>query len=463
MHYLKAHKFSILLIISSLLFYGGFAYDLQRNDTIKLISLYAGLFFLFYKILQIEKFNFKLLVCFGVLSRLVFMIAIPNLSQDFYRFLWDGQLILNGINPFLYTPDELMAAGEVLFPTAKELYQGMGSLSAGHYSNYPPVSQLFYFLSAFFGQDNLLGSVIFLRLVIIAADIGVLLMARNVLTLLGREKHQAFWYFINPFICIELTGNLHFEGVMIFFFLLALYLLLKEKWVGSAVSIGISIATKLIPLLLLPILFRWLSLSTSGDQLTSERKTKTELHWNLIKPVSYYVLAIIVAIATFIPFLSDELKDNYLHTIGLWFNSFEFNASFYYLIREIGFWYKGYNIIALAGLKMAVVVVVFILLLGLLRKNEKPRTLTASLLFGVSFYLFFTTTLHPWYVVTPLLLSVFTNYKFPVVWSFIVVLSYQAYANPNVEENLWVLSIEYGILFGCFIKEVYLKQPICIK
>src|SRR5690606_39902194 len=90
------------------------------------------------------------------------------------------------------------------------------------------------------------------------------------------------------------------------------------------------------------------------------------------------------AIATFIPFLSDELKDNYLHTIGLWFNSFEFNASFYYLIREIGFWYKGYNIIALAGLKMAVVVVVFILLLSLLRKNEKPRTLTASLLFGVS-------------------------------------------------------------------------------
>src|SRR5690606_37519479 len=105
-----------------------------------------------------------------------------------------------------------------------------------------------------------------------------------------------------------------------------------------------------------------------------------------------------------------------LQTIGLWFNSFEFNASFYYLIREIGFWYKGYNIIALAGLKMAVVVVTFIFLVSLLRKNEKPKTLTASLLFAITFYLFFTTTLHPWYVVTPLLLGVFTNYKFPVVW-----------------------------------------------
>src|SRR5690606_26239610 len=122
-------------------------------------------------------------------------------------------------------------------------------------------------------------------------------------------------------------------------------------------------------------------------------------------------VAIAVTLATFIPFLSSELRYKYLQTVGLWFNNFEFNASFYYLIREIGFLYKGYNIIDLAGLKMAVVVLVFLLLISLLRKNEKPSTMMSTLLFAMSFYLAFTTTLHPWYVATPLLLCVFTNYK----------------------------------------------------
>lgn len=462
MNYFKAHKFPILFIISSLLFYVAYAYDLERTDTVKLLSLYAAVFFLYYKIIQFEKGNLKLLFCFGILSRLVFIIAIPNLSQDFYRFLWDGQLINHGINPYLFKPNELMAAGELLFPTAQQLYDGMGALSASHYSNYPPVSQLFYYLSSFFGQHHVMGSVIFLRCCIIVADIGILYFAQKILTHLGQDKYKAYWYFLNPFILIELTGNLHFEGVMLFFLLLSLYLLLKRKWIGSAVAIAISIATKLIPLLLLPVVFRWLSLNNKESEKVVDQSMYSPgiLKWNFLKPLGYYSLAMTTALATFIPFISSELLQKYLETVGLWFNNFEFNASFYYLIREIGFLYKGYNIIELAGLKMGVVVVVFILLISLLRKNEKPKIAMSSMLFAMTFYLAFTTTLHPWYVATPLLLCVFTNYKFPVVWSFVVVLSYVAYSQPNFEENPWILALEYLILYGCFIKEVYLKQPI---
>ena len=434
-----------------------FGYDLQRTDTVKLISLYAALFFLYYKVLQFEKGNLKLLFCFGILSRLVFIVAIPNLSQDFYRFLWDGQLIHHGINPYLHTPDELIASGVSLFPTAQQLYQGMGALSAAHYSNYPPVSQLFYYLSSFFGQQHILGSIIFLRLCLIIADIGILIMAQKILSLLGQEKYKAYWYFLNPFICIELTGNLHFEGLMLLFFLLGLYLLFKRKWAGSAIAVALSVSTKLIPLLFLPVLLRWLAKETSIPDIKSKSH---KLHWNFLRPLGYYSLTIAVSIGTFVPFLSSQLVQKYLETVGLWFNNFEFNASFYYLIREIGYLYKGYNIIDLAGLKMAVVVLVFTLVISLARKNEKPTIVMSTLLFAMTFYLAFTTTVHPWYVVTPLLLGVFTNYKFPVVWSFIVVLSYFAYAHPNFKESPWILALEYLILYGYMIKEVYLKQPL---
>lgn len=445
------------------MFYAVFAYDLERTDTVKLISLYTALFFLYYKVLQFEKRNLKLLLCFGIFSRLVFVVAIPNLSQDFYRFLWDGQLIYNGINPYLFAPDELMPNLSLLFTTSHQLYDGMGPLSASHYSNYPPISQFFYYLSSYFGQQNILGSVLFLRCCIILADMGTLFFAQKILTHFGQEKHKAYWYFLNPFICIELTGNLHFEGIMLFLFCLALYLLLKRKWVGSAMAIGLSIATKLIPLMLLPVLFRWLA-DVTPKSISPEKRRGFPYYglvlWDYLKPQTYYSLTLIVIIATFIPFFSFELTQNYLETIGLWFRNFEFNASFYYLIREIGFIYKGYNIIELAGLKMAVVVVVAILMISYLRKNEKPEIAMSSLLFAMTFYLAFTTTVHPWYVATPLLLCVFTNYKFPVVWSFIVVLSYVAYAHPNFEENPWIIALEYLVLYSCFVKEVYLKQPI---
>src|SRR5690606_3777187 len=110
------------------------------------------------------------------------------------------------------------------------------------------MSQFLYYLSSIFGQGHMWGSVIFLRFSIIAADIGTLLIDQKLLTYLGQEKHKPYWYFLNPFICIELTGNLHFEGVMLFFFILSVYLLLERKWIGSSVAIALSIATKLIPL-----------------------------------------------------------------------------------------------------------------------------------------------------------------------------------------------------------------------
>ena len=44
----------------------------------------------------------------GLVFRLIILISTPNLSQDFYRFFWDGQLILNGFNPYLNTPNQII-------------------------------------------------------------------------------------------------------------------------------------------------------------------------------------------------------------------------------------------------------------------------------------------------------------------------------------------------------------------
>ena len=122
------HRVSVLLLLLSALFYAAFAYDLERVEGVKLITLYGALFFLCYKLIQFEKWNLRFMVVSGLLLRAVFLLALPNLSQDFYRFVWDGILVLDGGNPYAITPDACMEQGGRGFPLAETLHRGMGPL-----------------------------------------------------------------------------------------------------------------------------------------------------------------------------------------------------------------------------------------------------------------------------------------------------------------------------------------------
>jgi hypothetical protein len=255
---LKLYKTPLLLGLLSLLFYWSFAYDLARVDYVKLISLYTALFFLFYKLIQLYKHDLKTLTWLAFGFRAIFILAIPNLSQDFYRFIWDGRMIIEGFNPYLYTPDSFIANNEFPVSQAQELFNGMGHLSAGHFTNYPPLNQLCFFIASLFAKTSILGSAMVLRLIIILADFGTLYFGKKLLEKLKIPTYNIFWYILNPFIIIELTGNLHFEGVMIFFLVWSLYLLHSDKWKLAAIVFACSISIKLIPLLFLPLLYQML-------------------------------------------------------------------------------------------------------------------------------------------------------------------------------------------------------------
>jgi len=65
------------------------------------------------------------------------------------------------------------------------------------------------------------------------------------------------------------------------------------------------------------------------------------------------------------------------------------------------------------------------------------------------------TTVQPWYIIPLLLLSLFTGYRFPIVWSVVVVFGYYAYGNPDLKENLTLLFIEYILVYGFLIYELF--------
>lgn len=464
-----------LYILASIILYGLFAYALERTQSLKLVLLYAGLFWCFYKLVSLLKHHPKWLTALAFGFRALFILAIPNLSQDFYRFIWDGRMLLEGFNPYLYTPQSLLNQGLLPVAQTQELITGMGSLSAGHFTNYPPLNQLCFVVAGLLAGKSIIGSAIVLRVIIIAADFGTLVFGNKLLKACKLPTHHIYWYLLNPFIIIELTGNLHFEGVMVFFLVWSLYLLHKNQWQWAAVLFACSVSVKLIPLLFLPLLYNWFmlprpldsargdnpdknTLLLSGRALSSSKYILNEdtLHSKsrpngFLKLVIFYVIVFAVTLLSFLPFYNPQFLTNYTETVALWFQNFEFNASVYYLLREIGFWVSGYNQIALIGKILAIVVFGWVLYLTFARKNNNMPQLILSMLWALAGYLILATTVHPWYLTTLLMLSVFTQNKFPLVWSSMIVLSYLAYSQNDYQENLWIIAFEYVVVFIVFL------------
>ena len=428
-----------IAVILSLFAYVFLGYFFEREQFYILLFAYSLTFLGIIMLLQTNEYE-KTFFKIGILYRILFLFSTPTLSQDFYRFIWDGHAVLSGINPYQYKP-EVIINTIVSFPNADYLYDKMGSLSASHFSNYPPINQLFFFISAFIGAKSILVSTIVLRLFIILADIGIYHYGRKILKHFNKNTETIFWYFLNPLVIIELTGNLHFEGVMLFFFVFGLYQLLAKKWIIAAIIIAISIAVKLLPLLLLPLFLKYLGFK---------------------KSVLFYSLIIGLNVLFFLPFLNATLVNNYVETISLWFTNFEFNASIYYLVREVGFYLKGYNIIHTIGKITPIITILMVLFFAFVKKNNSVEKIAVHSMMVITLYLFISTTVHPWYVINLVLLSVFANYKFPIVWSFVIILSYFAYSVFPFKENGLLLIAEYVIVFSVFLFEV-LYQPLRLK
>lgn len=415
--------------------YGWIAFTIERSQPALLLSVYSILFLL-YSLQPRMKLSYVLGL--GILFRLLFISHIPALSQDFYRFLWDGQLQALGISPYAHTPEFWMEQG-LNFPLQAELFQGMGDLSASHYSNYPPLSQYLFWIAVSLFPKSLMGQLISLRSLLLLADLLLFFFGSKLLKLLKLAPERIAFYFLNPLIILELSGNLHFEGLMWSLFVVGLYYSFQTKRFGlSILAFAGAIVTKLLPLLVLPLYWQ-------------------RLGWK--KSLGVGISTATLCLLSSLPYWTAAGGWHYWESVQLWFNRFEFNGSIYRLVRWWGFEIYGYNIIRQLGKITPFLLIGVVAGVSLLANNRTQRSLIKNMLGVLTFYLLTATTVHPWYLTGLVVFGVFSGYCYPLLWSGSVVLSYLAYGPESVYENPWILSLEYFPVYGLLIYEIW-KGPL---
>ena len=153
-------------------------YELNRENFYALLGCFGILFSAYYFLVKNAKTeSLNQLLVIGVLFRLFFLFSIPTLSDDYLRFIWDGQLLANGINPFDYLPTEVT----IDFPNKAELLADMNS--SNYYTVYPPIAQTIYFLSAWLSPNSIFGSILVMRSILFAAEIGIIVLLPKLLPL----------------------------------------------------------------------------------------------------------------------------------------------------------------------------------------------------------------------------------------------------------------------------------------
>ncbi len=195
------------------------------------------------------------MVAVGVVLRVLLVGSTPALEDDFYRYLWDGAVTAQGINPYAYAPDIVRnpSAPIELKLLAADSRGVIERVNHPHLKTiYPPVAQGWFALAHAVSPWSLLAW----RLLGFGLELVSLALIFALLRETGRSPLWAALYWWNPVVVKELTNSAHMEIVLLPMVLAALWLAVRRRYVLATTALAFATGTKLWPAMLLP-LFLW--------------------------------------------------------------------------------------------------------------------------------------------------------------------------------------------------------------
>lgn len=171
-----------------------------------------------------------LAIAFGLLFRLILLPEPPFLSDDVFRYLWDGLVQLRGLNPYRYAPADPALAGiddalraQVNHPEVRTIY--------------PPLAQIVFAICAVISAKSWL----VLKSVWLLCDLGI---AVTLFRLVEPARRLQLWtvYWWSPLVIVEVAWNAHLDLLGVLPVVLALWLARASPVRAAALGIAIAAA-----------------------------------------------------------------------------------------------------------------------------------------------------------------------------------------------------------------------------
>ena len=180
----------------------------------------------------------------ALVFRLTLWWSPATLSDDIFRYVWDGRVQLAGINPYLYAPSapEVAHLRDVLYHSINH---------AAIPTIYPPLAQLFFRAICVLSATPAA-----FKLVLLLCDWGLCLLLAHSLVRRGQDPRRVVLYAWNPLPLIEVAGSGHIDALGVLLLFAALYALHSQRWAAAVCGLAGAFLVKLVPLALLPTFWR---------------------------------------------------------------------------------------------------------------------------------------------------------------------------------------------------------------
>ena len=177
--------------------------------------------------------------------RVIFLFTPPVLSDDIYRYVWDGRVQKEGLNPYAYAPE-----ASRLEHLRDPIYESINNKDLP--TIYPPMMQLVLWVSTMFSE-----TVFGMKATLVLIDavlIGILVVLLNAAHL---SPMRALIYAWSPLAIVEIAGSGHNDVLMMALLMAGHAAILRKKDTLSMCLATLSGHAKLMAFALLPFFARF--------------------------------------------------------------------------------------------------------------------------------------------------------------------------------------------------------------
>jgi hypothetical protein len=363
---------------------------------------------------EIPARNVYLLIFLALLLRLSFISTTPIGSDDVYRYMWDGKIQANGINPYLYAPNDehLNAFHSDLLPGALN-FKEMKTI-------YFPLSQWLFYTGYKLSSESVWGYKFLLFLFEMLTLTAVFLFIKK----LKIDLKYSLLYALCPLSIFQFGIDAHLDGFGLPLLLFSLYFYFDNKKILSAIILGLSLSIKPVGLVIIPIFF------------LNEK--------NILDKIKIAVITFIAFFIQFIPYIAatNPFEAFFIFTRNWYFNGFVFNI-FNALFNNN---------------QTSRLICGILLVISLIPLYFSKKELIEKIYFALMLLMIFSPVVHPWYIAWIAILLPIAKMRSGIYFiaacslTAFTILNYQLY---GIWKDYWlVLIIEYVPLLFLFFSEI---------